>query len=573
MRLGLRKLTWPGLVVLLGTLAIVASGCGSSSGGNALPDSQQVLKLQIATAGTVDIKTMDPAKLSDYPSYTALYLVFPGMVELDANGTVVPNAITAMPTFDATANTYTFKIKPGLKWSDGSPIDANTFAYSINRSLNPCTGSFVTYYLYPIKDAQAFSTETCGNDGTTIKGKIQTLIGDSLTVPDSQTLVITLSQAAPYFLQALCYPTAFAQPKQLIDQFGSKDWTNHLADGGGFGGYLYKVKVWDHKGNLDEIRNTAFWGQQPKIREVDFKIYQTTASEYADYLDGKLDQGVPPASQYKTAKTRSDFHEGPYLQINYYQPDWAKAPFNDLRVRQAFDLALNKDVLANQVLSGSVIPSNHIVPQGMPGYFPGLVGPDGTSSTAGDVAKATALMQSYANDKCGGQISKCTPVTLVDANDPVIVTSDQAAVQMWQTAFPGLKINTSFIDFNTLITLIYSPNVPQIFGIAWITDYLDPQDWLSLQFGTNAINNTGSVLVPAANALMTQADSDLGSNRMSLYNQAEQLLVTQGAWITTSQQKGFYTVSKCVHNFTINSLGDIPLTGPDSWQTIYLSCP
>ena len=390
-------------------------------------------------------------------------------------------------------------------------------------------------------------------------------------MPDSQTLEIHLSAPAPYFLEAICYPTADAQPEQLISKYGETAWTTHLADNGGFGGNMYKVQTWDHKGNVILVRNPNFWGTAPKLREVDFKVYQTVNAEYSDYLAGSLDQGVAPPAQYKTSKARSDFHEEGALWINYYQPVWTKAPFNDVRVRQAFDLALNKTVLANQVDQGSVIPSNHIVPQGMPGYDTNLVGPDGTASTSGNVTLATQLMQSYANDKCGGKIANCTPVTLVDSNDPSIVTYDQAAVQMWQTAFPGLVIHTSFIDFNTEISLIYGPNVPQIYGIAWIADYPDPQDWLSLQFAPTAINNAGFVNVPAANTLMAQADQDLGSDRMSLYNQAEQDLVTQGAWITEDQQKLFWNLPTYVHNFTLTSQGLLPLSGSDSWQTLYLS--
>ena len=139
---------------------------------------------------------------------------------------------------------------------------------------------------------------------------------------------------------------------------------------------------------------------------------------------------------------------------------------------------------------------------------------------------------------------------------------------MWQQAFPGWPIKTSFIDFNTLLSLIYSPNAPQLFGIGWVADYPDPQDWLSLQFGNGAINNTGSVNVPAANMLMAQADVDLNSDRMSLYNQAEQLLVTQVAWMSLSQGKSFYNLPTYVHNFQFNSLGVITL---GTWQQIYLT--
>ena len=542
MRLGLSKFTVSGVIVLVGTLAVMVAGCGTSASSNVLPDSQQILRMPLVVTD-VDIRTMDPALDTDYYSYFPIFMTFPNLVTLDQNGNITPWAAAAMPSFDSATNTYTFNIRPNLKWSDGTPIDANTFAYSINRSLSPCTGSGVTYYMYSIKDAPAFSTEKCGSDGVSVAGTIKSLIGDSITVADPQTLKIHLSAPAPYFLDGLSYPTGDAQPQQLIQQYGTKNWTDHLTDNGGFSGNLYKVKVWDHKGNLDLVRNDSFWGTKPKLREVDFKIYKTGAAEYADYLDGKLDQGSAPSAQYKQSKARPDFHEVPWLSTFYYQPNWAKAPFDNLDVRQAFDLALNKDVLASQVNQGAVIATNHIVPQGMPGYDQSLVGPDGSASTSGNVSKATSLMDTYATANCKGytagskQFGSCPPVTLVDANDPSVVTADQAAVQMWQTAFPGYPIKTSFIDFNTEISLIYSPNAPQLCGIGWVADYPDPQDWLSLQFGTGAINNTGNVNVPAANALMTQADQDLGSDRMSLYNQAEQLLVTNVAWIVLDQGK------------------------------------
>ena len=267
-----------------------------------------------------------------------------------------PWAAAAMPTFDASSNTYTFTVRPGLKWSDGTPIDANTFAYSINRSLSPCTGSAVTYYLYPIKDAQAFSTETCGSDGTTIKGKIQSLIGDSITVPDSQTLVITARRSGSLLpAGTLTYPTGVC-PATAADPAVRRQGLDQPSDRrrrlrrqplqGEDAGITRAISTWS--------ATPASGERQPKLREVDFKIYKTADSEYADYLDGKLDQGVAPPAQYKASKQRSDFHEGPFLPIGYYQPNWAKAPFNNLGVRQAFDLALNKTVLANQVNQGTV---------------------------------------------------------------------------------------------------------------------------------------------------------------------------------------------------------------------------
>src|SRR5579884_3290260 len=440
----------PGVLLALGLLALLVAGCSSGPQGTIRANAQQVLRYPL-DVGSSDIKTMDPALIQDSYSYFPISLVFPGLLTLDATGTPQPWAAASAPTFDQTANTYTFKVRSGLKWSDGTPIDANTFAYSINRSLSPCTGSLVTYYLFPIKNAQAFSTEKCGTDGVSVVGPIKSLIGDSLLVPDNQTLVIKLGAPAPYFLQALCYPTAMAQPQELINQYGIKDWTNHLV---GFGGNLFNVKLWDHKGHIDLVRNDGFWGAKPKLREVDFTVYKTTAALYADYLDGRLDEGRSPADQYKQSKARSDFHEVPYLGIGYYQPNWAKAPFNNLDARQAFAEAIDKQIIADNVLQGSVVPTNHIVPQGMYGYNPNLVGPDGTTSLTGNQTAAKAAMAKYVAEACGGKITTCTPVTLYDTNDPVVQSQDQAVVNMWQNAFPGYPIKTQFVDFNSLLQLI-----------------------------------------------------------------------------------------------------------------------
>src|SRR5579883_218101 len=521
-------------------------------------------------ANSSDIATMDPARVQDHSSAMPVSMVFPGLLTLDNSGNPVPWAAESMPVYDTAAHTYTFKIRAGLQWSDGTPIDAHTFAYSLNRSLSPCVKSPVASYLYAINDAQAFATEICAADGRTVKGAIPSLIGDSLRVPDNQTLVIYLSQNAPYFLDALTYPVAFAQPEQLIDRYGQTAWTSHLTDHGGFGGNLYKLQTWDHEGDLVLLRNAAFWGAAPELREVDFRVYRSMHDEYTDYLNGLLDVGFAPPDQYNAAKQRSDFHAQPAgLAIRYYQPNWAKAPFDNSDARQAFALALNKYLLANTVWQDAVVATNHIVPQGMYGYNPNLVGPDGTPSLTGDTAAAQAAMQKYVNEACGGKIASCTPVTLYDTNDPTLETADQAVVTMWQNAFPGYPIKTQFVDFNSLLQLIYSANEPQIFGIGWSADYPDPQDWLSLQFEPGSLNNTGSVNVPQATTLMQQADTNLDpASRAQQYNQAEQLLVTAVAWIPLSQGKTYYNLPTYVQNFKFSSLGVITL---QSWSQIYLT--
>ncbi len=567
-----RKFTWSALLLTLGTLAVLLAGCGgnSSNVGQKAPDDKQVLRNALIP-NKIDIRRLDPARITDLYSFTAAVLIYPGLVTLDNKLNIIPWAAESMPTVSNGGLTYTFKIRSGLKWSDGTAIDANTFAYSMNRSLDPCTLAGGASYLYPIKGASDFNNGKCPTTQADPKNPVSasTLIGKSIVVSDPQTLVITLEKPYAFFLGTLTTAVALAQPKQLITQYGMKNWQEHLIDNGGFGGNMFNVKVWDHQGKLNLVRNEGFWGTKPTLKEIDFKIYKDADTAFNDFKAGQVDRAAPPANQYQTAKTRSDFHEVPDLATAYLQPNWKKAPFDDVRVRQAFALSIDKDAIANKVLKGADIPTNHIVPEGQLGYFPGLMGPDGTTNLKGNVAKATELITAYAQAKCGGDIKKCPPVDFYDSDTPDNVATTQAMLNEWQTAMPGYPITVHNIAFNDLLDKVYSGDAPQLVGIAWIVDYPDPQDWLSLQFLPDSSSNVGNVNDPVANDLMNRGDVEQDqATRMQLTNQAEQELVNQGAWIPLFQQKGPYVVSPHVSNFAMSTAGYPTL---DTWQKVYIT--
>ena len=571
MRLGARKTSLAALLTLAGSLAMLLSGCqtgpGPSSGGP-LPDSQQIFKDQIG--GIADIKTVDPAVNTDLYSAEVIEVLWPGLLVLDPKLAVVPWAAQAMPDVSSDGLTYTFKVKPGLKWSDGTPITSETFAYSINRAESPCTASPAAYYLYTLKDAVTFNTaETCTNGK--ISGKVQTLIGDSIQTPDAQTLVLTLEQPATYFLEAFTYPISYAVPEQLITQFPT-DWTQHLTDNGGFGGNLYKLTLWNHAGKLTLDRNDAFWGQKPKLREIQITFYKDTTTAYNSYLSGKDDIGGAPTAQLAAAKTHKGFHQVGVQQIDYNAMNWKIAPFNDVRVRQAFEIALDKTSLANTVLHGAVQATNHIVPDGMPGYNPNLQGPDGTQNLSGNTQLANQLATAYATDtKCGTatDFSKCPAVTFTIPSGSVDSQNEAAAEQqMWAKAFPGWKITISSIDFDTLLTNLNAKTV-QFWAIAWIEDYPDPQDWLTTNLACDSAYNSGNACDPTADKLMHTADANPNlQERLTQYQQAEQILVTQVGWLPLDQATTWWEIRPWVVNFNVAAGGLTPL---QTWQQIYIA--
>ena len=529
---------------------------------------EQILKESIG--GIADIKTVDPAVNTDLYSAEVIELLWPGLLELDPKLAVVPWAAEAMPTVSSDGLTYTFKVRQGLKWSDGTPITSETYAYSINRAESPCTASPAAYYLYTLKDAVDFNTaETCTNGK--ISGKIQTLIGDAIQTPDAQTLVLTLAQPATYFLEAFTYPISYAVPEQLITQHPT-DWTQHLADNGGFGGSLYKLTLWNHAGKLTLDRNDAFWGDKPKLREIDITFYKDTTTAYNSYLSGKDDIGGAPTAQLAQARTHKGFHQVGVQQIDYNAMNWKIAPFNDVRVRQAFEIALDKTSLATTVLHGAVQATNHIVPDGMPGYNPNLQGPDGTQNLSGNTQLANQLATAYATDtKCGTatDFSKCPAVTFTIPSGSVDQQNEAAAEQqMWAKAFPGWKITLSSIDFDTLLTNLNAKTV-QFWAIAWIEDYPDPQDWLTTNLSCASAYNSGNACDQQADQLMHAADKNPDLiTRLTQYQQAEQILVKEVGWLSLDQATTWWEIRPWVVNFSIAPNGLTPL---QTWQQVYIT--
>src|SRR5690348_9576090 len=191
MRLALRKLTLPGVMATVGTVALLATGCGTPSTNNTptdlAPASQQVFKVNLSLGGSSDITTFDPDQATDSLSIQMIDAVFSGFVVLDKNLNVEKMDADNV-TVSTDGLTYKFHMRPGLKYSDGNAVKASDYAYSMDRSLNPCVGSAVAYYLYEITDALTFNSETCsGTKLSPAKGQtsplITTLVGTSI-VPD-----------------------------------------------------------------------------------------------------------------------------------------------------------------------------------------------------------------------------------------------------------------------------------------------------------------------------------------------------------------------------------------------------
>ncbi len=562
------------LFCLLSLLLVACGGATSttstSSSTHAKADPNKQVLVSGLEAGTADVKSLDPGLAGDAFSLYAVGNVFTGLVQLDDQLNLKPQLAQSYQLM-SDGLTYKFTLRPHLTFSDGTPLTSQDVIYSIDRALQPATKSSTgPYYLRYIKDADKLAA-----------GKTKTLINDSLLAPDASTVEIVSAQKYSFFLEALTYQCSWVVEKRLIDKYGVQ-WTDHLTEGGGDG--PFKVSQYIHGKEIDFVPNPNYYGPKPQLAKLIYPIYEQAPTVYQAYLANQVDDtgGYIPSANLAQDRSRADFVQFPTLAINYYTMNYLKKPFDNIKIRQAFALAVNKDLIVKNIWKDKFIATNHIVPQGMPGYNAALTGPAGVKGTAGDPTLAKSLFQQGMQEEGYSSVAQIPPITLTFASSGDASAKNEVAAlqQMWQNTL-GISVKTSDVDINTVFNdEALGSNNPLMFydGPAWIADYPDPQDWTSLQFDKGAAQNgmnygqngaTNAADQQANQLAMEQADTmPNGPARLAVYNKIEQQLVNEVAWLPMQQQTSAGLRAPCERGFVNNALG---LTPPDDWANIYIS--
>ncbi len=412
-----------------------------------------------------------------------------------------------------------------------------------------------------LANATAFNRENCvapEQDG--IAGPITTLIGigQPINPVDPLTLVITLAQPSMQFLAALASPIAFAVPQRLVQQYGAQ-WTAHLTDHGGIGGGLFQLNRTPQQGGLRLIRNTAFWGATPRLREIDYSLYATPAQAAAAYQAGKLDIDYPTAEQVAAAPRSAAFQHVPLLHLVYLGLNWRVTPFTDQQMRLAFALAIDKQSIVTNQLNGLTIATNHIIPQGMPAYNPALVGPDSSQQLNGAKTQAVNLAQTYASRACNGAFAQCPVITLeVPAEDANASEVAAEIARMWQAIAPGYPLAIR-VEPEAQLQQRIASGMAQFYLSEWVADFPDAQDALG-RFTPAAPGVSGSVNLPDATTLLTTAVAEQDpTQRAKDYQAAEQLLVSAVAIIPLYQEQFFWQTPAHVQNVTFDPQGQMSI--------------
>lgn len=527
------------LSVLLFVLAACSNGTTTAPISNATPALAANQVLTFPNVGTQDISTLDPAQGPDQNSAIAVSMIYSGLVRFDKNLNVVPDQATYSISSDN--KTYTFTLKPGITFSDGTPVTAQSYVYSLTRALLPEVQSpIATTFEDPIVGANEVNT-----------GKTKVLAG--VKALNDTTLQIILTKPTAYFLQVLATSICFPLNQKIISRYGQMNWGNHAA-GNAIGTGPFMVKEWDHNVKMVLVPNPHYYGTKTKLREVDMLFVNDLSTAFKTYQAGQynFDWNILP-SDLVVAKNMPGFKSTSLLQTDLLFFNDKMPPFNNATVRQAFAYATNKQALATAIFKGAAVAAPTIIPPGMPGYqknYMGLpYGPD----------KAKALFQSVYPD-----VTKVPAITFSYPNAQVSTSEAVALQQMWQTTL-GIQVRLLPVEL-TAYNMETANHQVQFGFTQWTADFPDPYDWLTLNLTSSAPDNSGFWSNRMFDTTVMQAEQETGDARITLYNQAEQIAITDVGWLPLDHQELAAIIPSWVHGVSLNNTG---LYFGD-WSDVYL---
>ncbi len=488
-----------------------------------------------------DPTTLDPALTTDSTSYDMVLKIFGGLMRLtdDPNNPIVPDMAESF-TVSQNGTVYRFKLRENLVFSDGSPVTAFDFKWSWERAASPETGSTVVKEF--LGDIVGINDIIEGNATST----------NAITVIDDHTLEVQIDGPKPYFIAKLTYPVTFVVKQDNV-QAGGETWTDDPVGTGPFILKDYEIGV-----SLVLARNDNYWDRPPYLDEVHFNL--AGGSAMAMYENDEIHVSGIPFAAYERV---TDPNEPLYQDVvdvpaefftSYIGFNVKMAPFDDVHFRRALNYAVDKELIAEAVLNNRARPAYGPIPPGFIGFNPDLEG------LRFDLEKAQEelAMSEYADPETRPRIVLTTSGT--GGSPPVWI---QAIADMWDR-FLGVTIEFQEVEWATFLDEVDNYRL-QVFSLAWSPDYPDPHTFVDVLFRSDSQINQTQYSNVEVDALLDAATTEPDpARRVQLYQEAEQIIVDEAAWLPLWWgSEGKILVKQSVNDFRLSPLGSFTLK--DVW--------
>jgi oligopeptide transport system substrate-binding protein len=415
-------------------------------------------------------------------------------------------------TVSADGKTWTFRIRNHV-WSDGTPVTAHDFVFAWRRLVDPNTRAVYAFALYSVKNAQA-----------AVSRKVPvTALG--VRALDDRTLEVQLEHPAPYLPELATHQTWYPLPRHVVQAKGSR-WArpeNFVGNG------AYIPREWVTNDHVTLVKNRRFY-DAARVR-IDRVVYWPASDSTAALRRmraGELDVIDPFAAtqiHWLRRNMPGAIRMGPYLAVAYVAINQRRRPFNDVRIREAMNLAYNREVVTQRILQLGETPAYSVVPPNVANYPGGASMPFRPMPYPQRIARAQALMA-----QAGYGPNKRLRTTLSTSTDP----NERRISAAFQSMLKAIYIDVEIV--NSDVQIHYHKLNVQDFDLAtarWIADFNDAMDFLGL-FRSRSGKNYGRYSSPRVDALLTRADNEKDLRaRALLLLQAERQILADFVWIPT----------------------------------------
>ncbi len=473
---------------------------------------------------------VDPQKSSFVGEIAVLKLVYEGLTRLDKDLNTIPAAAESWE-YNDDATVLTFTLREGLTYSDGSLLNAARFEYSFHRNSDPATAGEYASIADDILGAAEFRScaENCDavRDAFYENTKASHADGAACTGYDDEacnTFTVKLKQAGPYFHTVASLWVGYPAKQELIEAGGENWWldaANHIGNG------PFVMTTLEQGTQVAFVPNETYWAGVATY-DIDYAYIVDGAVAFEAYKNDEFDivglgaEDLGTVQNDPTLSAEANIYPGSCTFAMMFHQQ--KAPFTDVKVREAFAMAIDRDAWVSDVLKGLGSSTLTWIPKGFPGYQ------DGETRLAFDAAAAVQSLTDGGYTVVDGQLigadGKAIEIVDTFSDTPRNRTRNEWLVAKWKEVL-GIDVKLNPVESTTYTALTKDINTaPQMFILGWCADYPDPQNWLSVYWKTGAFGERIGYSNPELDALMTQADAELDSaKRADLYAQAQDMLV------------------------------------------------
>ena len=519
-------------------LSVAAAGLLSAGGavaGSHVPDGVKLADEQVFTYRVLDEHTsVDPQVVEDTSGAEIVRDLFEGLMNQDADGTLVPGVATGFTVNDDNT-VYTFTLRDNAKWSNRDPVTAHDFAYAWRRAADPELASPYQWFV------ELMSLE---NAGAVIKGEAP-LDALGVRAVDDLTFEVTLSAPLPYFPQMTTHATTFPAPRAVIEKHG-KDWTkpeNIVSNGA----YILTEHLPAERSVRE--RNPMYWDNDNTI--IDKTVALVINDEnvaLTRFLAGELDRTEVPAGQFPRLQKEHPEEAISFPRLcNYYYTfnlsDSGPEAFQDVRVRQALALSVDRKIITANVLAGGQTEAYTFTPAAVAGFTPPTTEMSQMSQADRD-ARAKILLEE-AGYSAANPLKFEMMYNTSEAHKKIAV----AMSQMWKQKL-GVQVTLSNMEWKVFLETRGNQGFELARG-AWCGDYNEASTFLDLLDSESGYND-GKFVNTKIDELLEQAK--VSDDAAASYTQVEELIAAEMPVIPVYHYAGVYMMGSDVGNWPVGNV-------------------